>query len=47
MKTLVFVLRKVFKFICLFWVVISLLLGSYSIADKFFGRTRRSLDAHP
>ena len=38
MKTIVFVLRKVFKFICLFWVVISSLLGSYIIADKFFGR---------
>ena len=39
MKTLKFVLRKVFKFIFLFWVVISSLLGSYIIADKFFGRT--------
>lgn len=39
MKTLRFVLRKVFKFIFLFWVVISSLLGSYIIADKFFGCT--------
>nr|WP_314166730.1 hypothetical protein [uncultured Campylobacter sp.] len=39
MKTLVFVLRKVFKFIFLFWVVISSLFGTYMIADKFFGRT--------
>ena len=39
MKTLKFVLRKVFKFIFLFWVVISSLLGSYVIADNFFGRT--------
>ena len=35
MKTLKFVLRKVF----MFWVVISSLLGSYVIADNFFGRT--------
>ena len=34
-----FVLRKVFKFIFLFWVVISSLFGTYMIADKFFGRT--------
>ena len=39
MKILKFVLRKIFKFIFLFWVVISSLLGSYIIADKFFGRT--------
>ena len=39
MKTLRFVLRKVFKFIFLFWVVISSLFGTYMIADKFFGRT--------
>ena len=39
MKTLKFVLRKVFKFIFLFWVVISSLFGTYMIADKFFGRT--------
>ena len=39
MKTLKFVLRKIFKFIFLFWVVISSLLGSYIIADNFFGRT--------
>uniref|UniRef100_UPI00260C20D3 hypothetical protein n=1 Tax=uncultured Campylobacter sp. TaxID=218934 RepID=UPI00260C20D3 len=39
MKTLKFVLHKVFKFIFLFWVVISSLLGSYVIADNFFGRT--------
>jgi hypothetical protein len=39
MKALVFALRKVFKFIFLFWVVISSLLGSYVIADNFFGRT--------
>ena len=38
MKILKFVLRKIFKFIFLFWVVISSLLGSYIIADKFFGR---------
>ena len=38
MKTLVFALRKVFKFIFLFWVVISSLFGTYMIADKFFGR---------
>ena len=38
MKTLKFVLRKVFKFIFLFWVVISSLFGTYMIADKFFGR---------
>ena len=39
MKTLKFVLRKVLKFIFLFWVVISSLFGTYMIADKFFGRT--------
>ena len=39
MKILKFVLRKIFKFIFLFWVVISSLLGSYVIADNFFGRT--------
>lgn len=39
MKTLVSVLRKVCKFIFLFWVVISSLFGTYMIADKFFGRT--------
>ena len=39
MKTLRFVLHKVFKFIFLFWVVISSLFGTYMIADKFFGRT--------
>ena len=39
MKTLVFALRKVCKFIFLFWVVISSLFGTYMIADKFFGRT--------
>ncbi len=39
MKTLKFVLRKIFKFIFLFWVVISSLFGTYMIADKFFGRT--------
>ncbi len=39
MKTLIFALRKVFKFIFLFWVVISSLFGTYMIADKFFGRT--------
>lgn len=39
MKILKFVLRKVFKFIFLFWVVISSLFGTYMIADKFFGRT--------
>lgn len=38
MKTLKFVLRKVCKFIFLFWVVISSLFGTYMIADKFFGR---------
>ena len=43
MKTLKFVLRKVFKFIFLFWVVISSLLGSYIIADKFFGRNYESM----
>ena len=36
MKTLVFALRKVFKFIFLFWVVINSLFGTYMIADKFF-----------
>ena len=39
MKTLKLVLRKVLKFIFLFWVVISSLFGTYMIADKFFGRT--------
>lgn len=39
MKTLKFVLRKVF----MFWVVISSLLGSYIIADKFFGRNYESM----
>ena len=39
MKILKFVLRKIFKFIFLFWVVISSLFGTYMIADKFFGRT--------
>lgn len=39
MKALVFALRKVFKFICLFWVVISSFFGTYMIADKFFDRT--------
>ena len=43
MKTLKFVLHKVFKFIFLFWVVISSLLGSYIIADKFFGRNYESM----
>ncbi|WP_295151826.1 hypothetical protein [uncultured Campylobacter sp.] len=43
MKTLRFVLRKVFKFIFLFWVVISSLLGSYVIADNFFGRNYESM----
>lgn len=43
MKTLKFVLRKVFKFIFLFWVVISSLLGSYVIADNFFGRNYESM----
>ena len=32
-------MRKVFKFIFLFWVVISSLFGTYMIADKFFSRT--------
>ena len=39
MKILKLVLRKVFKFIFLFWVVISSLFGTYMIADKFFGHT--------
>ena len=39
MKILKLVLRKIFKFIFLLWVVISSLFGTYMIADKFFGRT--------
>lgn len=47
MKILKFVLRKIFKFIFLFWVVISSLFGTYMIADKFFRSYRRIMGANP
>ena len=42
MKTLRFVLRKVFKFIFLFWVVISSLFGTFMIAYQVFSRNYES-----